>query len=604
MLLLNAEQLSKSYGMKRLFEHISFSIESRDRVGLIGVNGTGKSTLLQVIAGLEPSDSGQITYASNIAIEYLPQNPEYDPNDSVLTHIFKGPAAQHADLHEFEAKRVLTRLGIDRFDMRMGELSGGGRKRVQLAAALIRPADLLILDEPTNHLDTDAVDWLESYLSRAKSALLMITHDRYFLDRVTNRMLELDQGRLYTYTGNYSTFLEKKAERIEQEQATERKRQNLLRSELEWMKRGARARTTKQKARIERFHELEQAGPNASNEELDIAIAGSRLGKKVIELKNIHKAYADRTIIQDFSYIVQKNDRIGIIGPNGRGKSTLLKMIAGKLEPDSGHVDIGSTVRIGHFSQEAEELDPTKRVIEYITESAERIQKADGTWISAAQMLELFLFPSDAQWTPIARLSGGEKRRLYLLRILMEAPNVLLLDEPTNDLDIQTLTILEAYLDDFAGAVIAVSHDRFFLDRTVTTILSIEEHGHVQHHEGNYSDYMRYISQHKPLQAEQPDQEQAARPVKTIPQSATKTLKFSYKEQREFDTIDERIAEAEQALQAVNEQIAEAGSDFISLQELTDKQQALEQQLEQLIERWTYLNELAEAIEAQRANKS
>ena len=605
MILVNAEQLTKSFGMKQLFTNISLSIDSNDRIGLIGVNGTGKSTLLKVIAGIEPAEQGAIAYASGITIEYLPQNPDYEPSDTPLQHIFKDRSADLFELHEFEAKRILTKLGIDNFDVKMGELSGGGRKRVQLAAVLIRPSDLLILDEPTNHLDTDAVDWLESHLAKTRTALLMITHDRYFLDRVANRMVELDQGLLYPYTGNYSTYLEKKAERLEQQRSSELKRQNLLRNELAWMRRGAKARTTKQKARIDRFHALEKAGPAASNEELEISVAGSRLGKKVIELHSIHKAYEGRTVIHDFSYIVQKHDRIGIIGPNGRGKSTLLKLIAGKLQPDEGAVETGTTVAIGYFSQEAEELDGSQRVIDYITQAAERIQKADGTWITAAQMLELFLFPGSAQWTPIAKLSGGEKRRLYLLRILMTSPNVLLLDEPTNDLDIQTLAILEAYLDDFGGAVITVSHDRFFLDRTAETILAIEEGGVVQHFVGNYSEYADFKHAHSKTKEEERERPSSPPPSteQALASRSAKSLKFSFNEQREYEQIDDRIAQTEQQLQDVSNELERAGSDYGKLQELTAKQQQLEGQLDQLLERWTYLNELAEAIEAQKSGK-
>ncbi len=608
MLLLNTERVSKSYGMKRLFEDISLSIESGDRIGLIGINGTGKSTLLKIIAGEETADEGKLAYANGVQIEYLSQNPPYDPQDTVLAHIFKGSASSLLELHEYEAKRILNKLGMDQYEARMGELSGGQRKRVQLAAVLIRPSDLLILDEPTNHLDAAAVSWLESHLNRAKSALLMITHDRYFLDRIANRMLELDQGVLYPYTGNYSNFLERKAERLESQRATEHKRQNLLRNELAWMRQGAKARTTKQKARIDRFHELEKSGKPQADGELEISVQGSRLGKKVIELHQVSKSYGDHAIVQNFDYIVQKDDRIGIVGPNGRGKSTLLKMIAGKLAPDAGHIDFGTTVSIGYFSQEADELDPALRVIDYIRQGAEQIHNKEGVMLSASQMLELFLFPSSAQYTLIGSLSGGEKRRLYLLRILIEAPNVLLLDEPTNDLDIQTLTILESYLDDFPGAVLTVSHDRFFLDRVATSIIGLEEDGELLHIEGNYSDYDAYkIKQAASREpADQAGGKSAQQPAKTDPASASsaqRALKFSYKEQREFEQIDDQIADAEQKLEQLAADIESSGSDYTRLQQLTADAETAKLHLDALIERWTYLNELAEAIEAQRSSK-
>jgi ATP-binding cassette subfamily F protein uup len=608
MLLINAEELSKSYGMKQLFTKISLSIESNDRIGLIGINGTGKSTLLKLLAREESPDQGSIAYANGLTIEYLSQNPPYDPQDTVLSHIFKGSASNLLELHEYEAKRILSKLGMEQYDARMGDLSGGQRKRVQLAAVLIRPSDLLILDEPTNHLDADAVAWLETHLNRSKTALLMITHDRYFLDRIASRMLELDQGTLYPYSGNYSSFLEKKAERLESQRASEHKRQNLLRNELAWMRQGAQARSTKQKARIERYHDLEKSGPKHIASDLEISVQGSRLGKKVIELNEISKSYGDRQIVRNFDYIVQKDDRIGIVGPNGRGKSTLLKMIAGKLSPDSGSIEFGTTVSIGYFSQEADELDSSLRVIDYIRQGAEQIHNKEGVMLSASQMLELFLFPSSAQYTLIGSLSGGEKRRLFLLRILIEAPNVLLLDEPTNDLDIQTLTILESYLDEFPGAVITVSHDRFFLDRVATSIIGLEEDGVLLQIEGNYSDYSDYkIKQAAAREtADKIADKSAAQGVRQEPApggSPQRTLKFSFKEQREYEQIDDLIAAAEQKLEQLAADINEAGSEYTLLQELTAQSEQAKQELEQLIERWTYLNELAEAIDAQKSGK-
>jgi ABC transport system ATP-binding/permease protein len=637
------EQISKSYGMKMLLDQVDFSIGDGERVGLIGVNGTGKSSFLKIIAGIEPADSGRISMRNGIRIEYLPQNPPVDDESTVLQYIYGGsspimqllrdyetalqqleqnggdPASQRRLLElqarmdaegawqlESDAKKVLFQLGITDIFARMGTLSGGQRKRVAMAAALLQPADLLILDEPTNHIDAETVQWLEQYLSRSSCALLMITHDRYFLDRVANRIIELDQGKLYSYTGNYSIFLEQKAERMEQLEASEQKRQNLLRKELAWIRRGAKARTTKQKARIERFEKLQDADGPVKAEKLDIALASSRLGKKVIEMNRIGISFEDRTLIRDFSYIVQRDDRIGIVGPNGAGKSTLLKLITGQLIPDSGTIDIGSTVKIGYFSQEQTEMDPKLRAINYIKEGAEQIRTTDGSVISASQMLERFLFPPAAQWTQIANLSGGEKRRLYLLRILIEAPNVLLLDEPTNDLDIQTLTVLEDYLDDFGGAVIVVSHDRYFLDRTVDTLLIMEGNGQVAHHVGNYSEYRDWLKTQTVNSTAEPS-EAASKPsssqAPSEDSSKKRGLKFSFKEQKEYEEIDDRIASVEAELETVNQAINDAGSDYVKLEELTGKQKELQQALDVLIERWTYLNELAEQIEAEKSGK-
>ncbi|PYI55198.1 ABC-F family ATP-binding cassette domain-containing protein [Paenibacillus flagellatus] len=644
MNLLTAENISKNFGMKTLFEDVSFSVAEGDRIGLIGVNGTGKSTFLKVIAGEEQPDGGTIAVRNGIAVEYLPQNPPFDDEATVLQQLFRGQSPLMRLLRDYEsvigriergdpdpglherltelsgrmdaagawqleneAKRILTKLGIGDFEARMGTLSGGKRKRVALAGALIRPADLLILDEPTNHIDTETVDWLESYLAKSKSALLMITHDRYFLDRVADRIIELDQGKLYGYTGNYSVFLEQKAERLARQQASEEKRQNLLRRELAWIRRGAKARSTKQKARIERFEKLREAGPGETAQEMDIALAGARLGKKVVELHGVTKRYGERDVIRGFSLIVQRDDRIGVVGPNGAGKSTLLKLIAGRLSPDEGEVDVGSTVKIGFFSQENEGLDESLRVIEYIREAAEQVRTSDGETISASQMLERFLFPPSAQWTPVASLSGGEKRRLYLLRILMEGPNVLLLDEPTNDLDIQTLTVLEDYLELFPGAVIVVSHDRYFLDRTVDSLLVAEGGGEFARHEGNYTDYRDRM---KELGAGPGSGGSAGREKKTPSadnpaadghaKEKERPLKFSFKEQKEFEEIDGKIEHAERELNEVADALSAAGSDYEALQRLTVRQQELEAELERLIERWTYLNELAERIEKQR----
>ncbi|HWR43021.1 ABC-F family ATP-binding cassette domain-containing protein [Sporomusa sp.] len=630
MNLLSIENLSKTYGEKVLFGQVTFGVDDGDKIGLIGVNGTGKSTFLKVVAGVEQADSGKIMIGSSVQIEYLPQNPEFDAKATVLEQVFKGHSpvmqvlreyeqalteAQHypADVErqkrlivltqqmdtqnawqlESDAKTILTKLGITDFAASVSILSGGQRKRVALASALINPADLLILDEPTNHIDNDTVAWLEQYLHKRKGALLMITHDRYFLDRVTNRIIELDKGKLYTYTGNYSRFLESKADREEQLEASERKRQNILRNELAWIRRGAQARSTKQKARIERFEELSAQTPEAGNGQLEITVGASRLGRKTVELEHISHAFGGNILINDFNYIILKDDRVGIVGPNGSGKSTLLNMIAGALTPDNGKVEVGQTVKIGYFSQESSEMNQDLRVIEYIREEAHFLPTADGGTISAAQLLERFLFSPNLQWTPIAKLSGGEKRRLYLLRVLMSAPNVLLLDEPTNDLDIQTLTILEDYLDDFPGAVIVVSHDRYFLDRIVDKVFAFEGKGKITQYTGNYSDYQDKISVVESDAAEKAKSVADKRPV-AADKPKERPNKLSFKEQREYEQIEAIIAGVEQELAQVAEGLNTAGSNFELLQELTGRQQQLEGRLDELLNRWTYLNELVE----------
>ncbi len=620
MNLLAVENITKSYGVKNLFSDITFGIEQGDKIGLIGINGTGKSSMLKVLAGIETPDQGRVVAGNAVRVEYLPQNPVFDDQASVLQQVFRGSTPSATDIWqaESEAKTILTRLGIYDFDAKMGTLSGGQRKRIALAGALINPAELLILDEPTNHIDNETVDWLEQYLNRRKGALLMITHDRYFLDRVVNRILELDRGRLFGYTGNYSKFLEQKMLREEQEQATEQKRLNLWRNELAWIKRGAKARTTKQKARIDRFAKLEAEKPQVNADRLEISAVAGRLGKKVVSLAHISKSFAGSKLIDDFSCNFMRADRVGIIGPNGIGKSTLLNIIAGRSVPDCGTVDIGQTVKVGYFSQESREMDESLKVIDFIREQAEFLTTAEGRLISAAQMLQRFLFPPEIQWTPIARISGGERRRLQLLRILMSAPNMLLLDEPTNDLDIQTLTILEDYLDEFPGAVLAVSHDRYFLDRVTDKILAFTGNGRIINYLGNYSDY---IKQAGGRGAAGPDNGDRAGGNKADGNKAgeklgdhkagaekskaagekKKPLKFSFKEQREYEQIDEIIATAEQELREVNTKINEAGSDFVVLQELLDVRQGLEKRLDELLERWAYLHELAEAI-AQNKN--
>ncbi|KZS44097.1 ABC transporter [Paenibacillus glucanolyticus] len=646
MNILTVEQVNKSYGDKILFQDASFGMEDQDKIGIIGVNGTGKSTFLRVVAGLEPPDSGKISMGNRIRVRYLAQNPEFDPDKTVLQQVFEGDLPEmkavreytetmellelhpgHEELQqkllklnqtldslqawqlESDAKTILSKLGIRHYEARMGTLSGGQRKRVALAAALIQPSDLLILDEPTNHIDNESVAWLEQYLQKRRGALLMITHDRYFLDRVANVMLELDHGRLFRYEANYSRFLELKAEREEREAASEQKRQNLLRNELAWIRRGAKARTTKQKARIDRFEKLKDQEIIQGSGDLDVSVASTRLGRKILEIEGLRKTVGDNILIEDLSYIAVPEDRIGIVGPNGSGKSTLLNLIAGRLQPDAGEVVLGPTVKLGYFTQEHQEMDGSQRVIEYIKDEAEVVRTADGSAITAAQMLERFLFPPALQWTPIAKLSGGEKRRLYLLRVLMSAPNVLLLDEPTNDLDIPTLSVLEQYLDEFPGVVIVVSHDRFFLDRTMDKVMAFEGMGQIRVHVGSYSEYAEWMQRHgseaagSKTDAAGSSGAKSASGSNTVPGGSSgkdtprERLKFSYKEQREFEQIDGLIEAAENKLVSVQSEMETAGSDAARLQELMRAQEETERELEHLMERWTYLNELAEKIE-------
>lgn len=633
---ISGENISKSYSEKQLFKNISLGINDGDKIGLIGINGTGKSTLLKILAGVEVQDEGSIISANSLRIEYLPQDPYFDFEASILEQVFKGDSplmktirryeeiiqtsnpdneeiirlthqmdAMNAWSIESEAKSVLTKLGILEFSAKVGTLSGGQRKRIALASALINPSDLLILDEPTNHLDNDTIDWLEQYLNKRKGALFMITHDRYFLDRVVNKIIEIDNGNLYTYKGNYSNFLEKKLERQEMELSSEQKRQNLLRKELAWIKRGAKARSTKQKARIERFEKLNEQTMDISQEKLEISVAGSRLGKKVVELNNISKSFGDKKVINDFNYIMLRDDRIGIIGPNGSGKSTLINIISGKIKSDCGNIDIGETVKIGVYSQENYHMDDNLRVIEYIKEGAEIITTSDGEKISASQMLERFLFPSHLQWTPISKLSGGEKRRLYLLRVLMECPNVLLLDEPTNDLDIETLTILEDYLEDFQGAVIAVSHDRYFLDRTAEKIFAFEGNGNIGQYTGNYTDFKNNSNVDKLMDKGNKSENKGSNGASkgNERRNKEKPLKFSFKEQREYNEIDNVIAELESKIEETEVKINEATADYVLLQQLVAEKEELEKQLEEKMDRWVYLNELADKISQNKKGK-
>ena len=633
MNLITFENICKSYSEKKLIENLSFGINDGEKIGLIGVNGTGKSTLLKIVAGAEEIDSGKITKANRVRIEYLPQSPDYDENATVLEQVFKAESKElnllgrYQDLLkklekeysdktneelikvqeqidtmnlwdlENDAKAVLTKLGIDNFDQKVSELSGGQKKRISLASALITPCELLVLDEPTNHLDSDTIDWLEEYLNSRKGSLLMITHDRYFLDRVTNRILELDKGRLFSYEGNYTLFLEKKMERLQLESSMEDKRQNLIRNELKWVKRGARARTTKQKARLQRFDELVNREVIKEDEKIDISVASSRLGKKIIEIKNISKSFDGKKVIDDLEYTLARTDRIGIVGKNGLGKSTLINILNGKLQPDSGTIEIGETVKIGCFSQDDSHMDPSMKAIDYIKEESDYITTADGTKITASMMCERFLFNGTLQHTMIEKLSGGERRRLHLLRVLMGAPNVLLLDEPTNDLDIETLSRLEDYLDEFDGVVITVSHDRYFLDRICNKIFAYEGNGRIFIFTGNYSDYAIFreiqgieFEDNKPEKVVEPKKE------KEKPKSDKKT-KFSYKEQKEFDSIDSDIEQLEKKIAALEESTAVYATDFTKLQEIMNEKAELEKELEYKYERWEYLNELAESFQ-------
>lgn len=599
MNLLTVENLTKAYTDRKLFDNVEFSINEGDKIGIIGINGTGKTTLLKLISDIEKPDTGKITKGNNINIRYLPQNPVFDKNNTVLETVLSGNIRHDDDMWsvEGEAKAILNKLGISDYNTGIQNMSGGQRKRAALANTLMAKADILILDEPTNHLDSEMSRWLEEYLNRFRGALVMVTHDRYFLDRVTNRIVEIDKSKLYSYAGGYSEFLRLKSAREDIENASERKRQSLLRTELEWISRGARARSTKQKARIERFEELKEANAPIKDESIKLDSLSSRLGKKTVEINNISKSYDSKKLIDDFSYIFLKNDRIGIIGPNGCGKSTLLKIINNVVQPDDGCIDIGATVRIGYFSQENEYMDESLKVIEYVREGAEYIETSDGK-ISASQMLERFLFDGTAQWSLISRLSGGEKRRLYLLRVLMEAPNVLILDEPTNDLDIQTMTILEDYLDGFDGIVITVSHDRYFLDRIVKRIFSFEGSGEIKQYEGNYSDYLqKHVSVPTDTAADiNLVKEKAVKPKST-------KLKFTYAEQREFETIEENIKKIEKAVEELDSRILASASDFVELNKLMDQKEQLEHELEEKMDRWLYLTDLAERIEQEKASR-
>lgn len=634
MNLITLENISKSYSEKKLVENISLGINDKEKIGLIGVNGTGKSTLLKIIAGAEIPDDGTITKANKLRIEYLPQNPYYDEDATVLEQVFKGTCEEMKIIGDYQdildkinksydeklnekllnlqekmdalnlwdlessAKTVLTKLGIKNFNQKVKELSGGQRKRVSLASALITPCELLILDEPTNHLDNDTIDWLESYLNSFKGSILMITHDRYFLDRVTNRILELDKGVLYSYEGNYSVFLEKKMNRLQLAESMEAKRQNLLKKELAWVRRGAKARTTKQKARLQRFDELSNKNDFTPEDKLEISVGSSRLGKKIIEIEHLTKSFDGKTFIDDLDYTLARTDRIGIVGKNGLGKSTLIRLLNSEIKPDSGTISIGETVKIGCFNQDTSKMHPEMRAIDYIKEESDYITTADGHKITASQMCEKFLFNGTLQYTHIKNLSGGERRRLQLLRVLMMAPNVLLLDEPTNDLDIDTLSRLEDYLDEFNGVLICVSHDRYFLDRVCNKIFAYEGRGKINIYTGNYSDYLNFREEENiefEEFEEEVKEEKPKAPKKEKPKAKNKP-KFSYNEQREFDTIDADIEKLEEKIASLEEDTSKFATDFTKLQEIMDEKTKLEDELQVKYERWEYLNNLAEEI--------
>lgn len=635
-MILTIENLCKTYGEKVLFNNVNFSLSDGDKVGIVGVNGTGKSTFIKVIAGIVPKDSGTITTGKNTKISYLEQDKVFEPEHTVLMEVFKGTQPLMRALYDYElalqasqknpqdidlqkkiitlsskidelngwqlesdAKTILTKLGIMDFSAKTKTLSGGQQKRLALATALIQPCDLLLLDEPTNHLDSETIAWLEEYLRKLKTALIMVTHDRYFLDSVATKILELDKGNSYIYTGNYTQFLELKNQRLEREEASEQKRQNFLRNELKWIRRGAQARSTKQRARIQRFEEVKNQKVNIDHSKIEIGMATSRLGRTVIELENVNYAVDDKTIVKDFTYTVLRNDRIGILGPNGSGKTTLLNIIAGKLTPTSGTVTIGQTVKIGYFTQKNIAMDERLRPIEYIKEEANYLTLADGTKLSASQLMERFLFPGTLQWTPIAKLSGGEKRRLYLLRILMSAPNVLLLDEPTNDLDLETMSILEEFIDNFNGAIIFVSHDRFFIDRLADKVFVYQKDGTLRQYPGGYSYYKGIEEQEQQAlqaQTQQSMPKKETKPTKTR-EKANAPKKLSFKEQREYDEIEAVIAETEGELKVVQLQMAQNASDYGKLNELTKEETRLQEKLDYLMERWAYLEEIVEQMQ-------
>ncbi len=595
MNLLNIEHISKIYGDKTIFEDVSFGIQEGDKIGIVGINGTGKSTLLKMIAGEEEPDQGQVVRQNGLKIAYLPQNPSFLPGATVGSYIGRGE-------DNWRGQSYLSQLGITRMEEPLEQLSGGQRRKVALAKVLSEDFDLLLLDEPTNHLDEEMISWLENYLREFKGVIVMVTHDRYFLDRVTNRILEISHGSVYSYLSDYSGFLELKAQREEMELASQRKRQSLLRMELEWAKRGCRARSTKQRARLQRLEELKNTAGPVQDQTVELGSVETRMGKKTIELSHVSKSYEGRRVVEDFSYIVLKNQRLGIIGPNGCGKSTLIRMIAGLIQPDEGTIEIGPTVKIGYFAQEEPEMDDRQRVIDYVRDIAEYINTSEGK-ISASAMLERFLFTPDMQHAPIGKLSGGEKRRLYLLSVLCQEVNTLLLDEPGNNLDIPTLTILEDYLNSFPGIVITVSHDRYFLDNVADRIFAFEPEGHLRQYEGGYTDYLEAKQRSARGQEEKPREEKKKNSGKTWKQNRPEKLKFTFQEKREFEHIDDEIADLEARLEKLEEEIMKNATNSVKLQELTAQKEEQEKKLEEKMDRWVYLNDLAERIEEQANEK-
>ena len=610
MSVINVEHISKLYGDKMILEDLSCSVDEGDKIGIIGINGTGKSTLLRIIAGEEEADEGKIIFSNGMTIGWMGQNPEFDEESSILKYVCEGKKIEDDYGYESDAKAMLTVLELENFDEKIKNLSGGQKKRAALCKVLLQKPDILILDEPTNHLDNKMSDWLENYLKSFRGVLLMVTHDRYFLDKVTNHIWEVEGGKVYYYDENYSGYLERKAEREERELASERKRQSILRSEVKWVMRGARARSTKQKARLERFEQLKAMDSPKTAKQVEMGSVGTRLGKKTIELYDISKAYGDKVLFKHFSYIFKRFERIGFVGHNGCGKSTLMKILADLEQADSGAIEWGETIKIGYFAQECEVMDERERVIDYIKDAAEYVRTSEGL-VSASKMLERFLFSSDMQYTPIAKISGGERRRLYLLKVLMQSPNVLILDEPTNDLDIATLRVLEDFLDEFAGIVITVSHDRYFLDRTVDRIAAFEN-GNIVVYEGDYTEYQEKSGRIEADSIDSVDSGSGLHIKKSNEKkkegreqwlaytNKEKKLKFSYKEQKEFETIDEDIEKLEEKIAELEEQISKCATDFVKLNELMQEKEKTEDELSDKMERWVYLNDLAEKIEAQK----
>ena len=610
MSVINVEHISKLYGDKMILEDLSCSVDEGDKIGIIGINGTGKSTLLRIIAGEEEADEGKIIFSNGMTIGWMGQNPEFDEESSILKYVCEGKKIEDDYGYESDAKAMLTVLELENFDEKIKNLSGGQKKRAALCKVLLQKPDILILDEPTNHLDNKMSDWLENYLKSFRGVLLMVTHERYFLDKVTNHIWEVEGGKVYYYDENYSGYLERKAEREERELASERKRQSILRSEVKWVMRGARARSTKQKARLERFEQLKAMDSPKTAKQVEMGSVGTRLGKKTIELYDISKAYGDKVLFKHFSYIFKRFERIGFVGHNGCGKSTLMKILADLEQADSGAIEWGETIKIGYFAQECEVMDERERVIDYIKDAAEYVRTSEGL-VSASKMLERFLFSSDMQYTPIAKISGGERRRLYLLKVLMQSPNVLILDEPTNDLDIATLRVLEDFLDEFAGIVITVSHDRYFLDRTVDRIAAFEN-GNIVVYEGDYTEYQEKSGRIEADSIDSVDsgsglhikksneKKKEGREQWLASKNKEKKLKFSYKEQKEFETIDEDIEKLEEKIAELEEQISKCATDFIKLNELMQEKEKTEAELSDKMERWVYLNDLAEKIEAQK----